>query len=70
MVKLVYYFNDNMLIYVSFVIGYKVGGMNIDRILFLFSLFFDVEKLWSVEIGIKYDFEEYGVCVNVVVYYI
>ena len=68
-VKLAYHPNDNTLTYASFATGYKAGGTNTDRILPSLSPLFDAEKSRSAEIGIKHDFEEYGVRVNAAAHY-
>ncbi|CAB9494280.1 TonB-dependent receptor [Alteromonas macleodii] len=68
-VKLAYHPNDNTLTYASLATGYKAGGTNTDRILPSLSPLFDAEKSRSAEIGIKHDFEEYGVRVNAAAHY-
>lgn len=68
-VKLAYQPNKNQLIYASLATGYKAGGTNTDRILPSLDATFEAEKARSAEIGLKQDWPEYGVRVNVAAHY-
>ncbi|NDV90676.1 TonB-dependent receptor [Alteromonas sp. 345S023] len=67
--KLSYQPTRNQLIYASMATGYKAGGTNTDRIPPSFSPVFDAEKVRSAEIGVKQDWPNHGVRVNVAAHY-
>lgn len=48
-VALDYHFSDDAMFYASYALGYKAGGYNTVEI----NSFFDNEKVWNVEAGIK-----------------
>ncbi|MCR9259338.1 MAG: TonB-dependent receptor [Pseudomonadaceae bacterium] len=69
--KLTYYWNDDLMTYVSYGRGYKSGGTNIDRIdpaLTGSPLLFDPETSDSYEIGMKADFLDKRLRVNAAAY--
>lgn len=69
--KLTYYWNDEVMTYVSYGRGYKSGGTNIDRIdpaLTGSPLLFDPETSDSYEIGIKSDFLDKRLRINAAMY--
>ena len=68
-IKLAYQANKNQLIYASLASGYKAGGTNTDRILPSLDATFEAEKARSAEIGLKQDWPDYGVRVNVAAHY-
>ena len=55
---------DDMLIYVSYGTGYKAGGINTDRIPETIDVVFDSEDSESFEFGIKAEFPEQALRVN------
>ncbi|MEK9687599.1 MAG: TonB-dependent receptor, partial [Gammaproteobacteria bacterium] len=60
--------NDNTLIYVSHGTGFKSGGTNTDRIGVGFNPVFGPEDTTTTELGIKRDFPESGLRVNLALY--
>lgn len=69
--KLTYYWNEDLMTYVSYGRGYKSGGTNIDRIdpaLTGSPLLFDPETSDSYEVGMKADFMDKRLRVNAAVY--
>lgn len=67
--KLSYKPTRNQLIYASIATGYKAGGTNTDRIPPSFDPLFDAEKVRSAELGLKQDWPEHGVRINVAAHY-
>jgi len=67
-VKLSWFMNDDIMLYGSYSTGYKAGGTNTDRILPAFNQNFDAETSSSFEIGMKAEFPDQGVRLNVAVY--
>lgn len=69
--KLSYFWNDNVMTYVSFGRGYKSGGTNVDRISPATGapLLFDPETSDSYEIGLKGDFLDRRLRINLAVYH-
>lgn len=59
---------DTMLTYVSYGTGYKSGGTNTDRISPQFSKTFDAETSESLEIGMKAEFPEQGIRLNIAIH--
>jgi outer membrane receptor protein involved in Fe transport len=68
--KLTYYWNDDVMTYVSYGRGYKSGGTNIDRISPATGapLLFDPEISDSYEVGIKGDFLDKRLRINAAAY--
>lgn len=69
--KLTYYWNEDLMTYVSYGRGYKSGGTNIDRIdpaLTGSPLLFDPETSDSYEVGMKADFLDKRLRVNAAAY--
>jgi len=67
--KLAYQAGKNQLMYTSLATGYKAGGTNTDRISPSLDATFEAEKARSAEIGLKQDWPNYGVRVNVAAHY-
>ena len=63
-VKLSWLPNDDTLIYVSYGTGYKAGGINTDRIDANLDPVFDAEESEAFELGIKAEFPEQALRVN------
>jgi len=63
--KLAYQPNDETLFYASYGTGYKSGGTNTDRIAEAFDPIFDAETSQSIEVGIKKDFPDQALRVNI-----
>ncbi|MDO6569208.1 TonB-dependent receptor [Alteromonas sp. 1_MG-2023] len=68
-VKLAYHSSKNQLIYASFATGYKAGGTNTDRISPSLDATFNAEKARSAEVGLKQEWPNYGLRVNVAAHY-
>jgi iron complex outermembrane receptor protein len=68
--KLSYFVNDEIMTYISYGRGYKSGGTNIDRISPATGapLLFDPETSGSIEIGMKGDFLENRLRVNLAIH--
>ncbi len=64
-VKLSWSPSDEMLWYISYGTGYKAGGINTDRINVSFPSIFDAETSESFEVGLKAEFPEESLRVNV-----
>ncbi len=64
-VKLTYQPNSTLMAYVSYGTGYKSGGTNTDRIAVGFDPIFDSENSKATEVGLKVDFPESNLRVNV-----
>jgi len=60
--------DDSSLIYLSYGTGYKSGGTNTDRIGFGFDTVFDSEDTTNIELGIKKDFVDNNLRVNVALF--
>ena len=63
--KLSWFANDTTMLYASFGTGYKSGGTNTDRINPIFSQVFGPETSESFEIGMKADFPDQNMRLNV-----
>jgi iron complex outermembrane recepter protein len=63
--KLSWFMNDQTMFYGSFGTGYKAGGINTDRIPSSISTVFDPETAESYELGMKAEFPEQALRVNV-----
>lgn len=66
--KLTWNYSDDMLFYASYGTGYKSGGTNTDRIDRLFSQTFDAETSKSFEVGMKAEFPEQALRLNVAIH--
>jgi outer membrane receptor protein involved in Fe transport len=65
-IKLSYFLNQETLLYASYGTGYKSGGVNTDRIdVSVFDVIFDAETSESFEIGMKAEFPEQAMRLNV-----
>ncbi len=62
--KLTYQPTSNLMAYASYGTGYKSGGTNTDRIAEGFDPIFDPESSKSTEVGVKVDFPEQNLRVN------
>jgi len=67
-IKLSYTPNDSTLIYASAATGYKSGGTNTDRIDTAFDPVFDAETSTTYEVGMKKDFDDYGLRINAAIF--
>ena len=63
-IKLAYQPSKDMLFYASYGTGYKSGGINTDRVAESVDLIFDSESSKSFEVGLKADFPESNLRVN------
>jgi len=63
--KLSWFMNDRTMFYASYGTGYKSGGINTDRINPALSELFDAETSESFELGMKADFPDQALRVNV-----
>lgn len=66
--KLSYFVNNDMMVYASYGKGYKAGGTNTDRIDPDFEQVFDAETVDSYEIGMKAEFPDQALRLNVALY--
>lgn len=66
--KLTWFANDTTMFYASYGEGYKSGGTNTDRINPAFSVLFDAETSETIEIGMKADFPDQNIRVNLAIY--
>ena len=64
-VKLSWFMNDVTMFYGSYGTGYKSGGINTDRIPLTADTVFDPETAESYELGLKTEFPDQGLRVNV-----
>jgi len=64
-VKLSWFMNDATMFYASYGTGYKAGGINSDRISDTLDVVFDAETSEAFEIGMKADFPDQAMRVNV-----
>jgi outer membrane receptor protein involved in Fe transport len=62
--KLSWFMNDHTMFYASYGTGYKSGGMNTDRIAESLPVEFEPENSTSYEVGMKADFPEQALRVN------
>ena len=67
-VKLTWLPNEDTLIYLSWGTGYKSGGTNTDRIDAAFNPVFQAETSESIELGLKADFPDANIRLNISVY--
>lgn len=68
-VKLAYRPSETTMLYSSLATGYKAGGTNTDRISPQFDAVFDAEKARSAEIGVKQEWRELGLRMNLAAHY-
>jgi len=68
-IKLSWMVNNDFMIYASYGTGYKSGGTNTDRIPAGFEPVFDAETSESFEIGIKSEFPDQALRVNLAAHY-
>ncbi len=66
--KLSWFAGDNTMLYASYGTGYKAGGTNTDRILEEFDVIFGAENAQSYELGMKAEFPEQAMRLNVAVH--
>jgi len=66
--KLSWFMNDATMFYASYGTGYKAGGINSDRISDTLDEVFDAETSESFEIGMKADFPDQAMRVNVAIH--
>ena len=66
--KLTWFATDRAMVYASYGEGYKSGGTNTDRINAVFNPVFGPETSETIELGVKLDFPEQGVRVNLAIY--
>jgi outer membrane receptor protein involved in Fe transport len=64
-IKLTWFINNDAMLYTSYGTGYKAGGTNTDRINPVFDYVFDPETSKAFEIGLKADFPEQALRLNV-----
>jgi len=62
--KLSWFFNDMTMFYASYGTGYKAGGVNTDRIDESLDVLFDAETSEAFELGMKADFPEQALRLN------
>ncbi len=63
--KLSWFFTDTTMLYASYGTGYKSGGINADRIPEQFDVVFDAETSESFELGMKAEFPDQALRLNV-----
>jgi outer membrane receptor protein involved in Fe transport len=66
--KLSWFVSDDIMLYGSYTTGYKAGGTNTDRINVAFDQTFDAETVESYEIGMKAEFPDQGLRLNIAVF--
>jgi outer membrane receptor protein involved in Fe transport len=66
--KLSWFVNDDIMFYGSYGTGYKAGGTNTDRIDSTAQQTFDAETSKSLELGMKAEFPDQAVRLNVAIY--
>jgi len=66
--KLTWFANDTTMFYASYGQGYKSGGTNTDRISAVFNPVFDAETSDTIEIGMKADFPDQNIRINLAIY--
>jgi iron complex outermembrane receptor protein len=62
--KLSWFANEDTMFYASYGTGYKSGGVNVDRIDAAFDVLFDAETSEAYEIGMKAEFPDQALRVN------
>jgi outer membrane receptor protein involved in Fe transport len=67
-VKLSWFMNDLTMFYASYGTGYKSGGVNVDRIDEAFDVLFDAETSEAFELGMKADFPDQALRVNLAIH--
>jgi outer membrane receptor protein involved in Fe transport len=66
--KVSWFMSDDIMLYGSYTTGYKAGGTNTDRIDPAFDQSFDAETSTSYELGMKAEFPDQGLRLNVALY--
>ncbi len=66
--KLSWFPSDTVMVYASVGTGYKAGGTNTDRIEPAFDQLFDAETSTSYELGMKAEFPDQGVRLNIALF--
>ncbi|GHD20221.1 TonB-dependent receptor [Halioglobus japonicus] len=66
--KISWFMNDDVMLYASYGTGYKSGGVNADRIEEQFNPLFDAEESESYEVGMKADFPEQAMRLNLAIH--
>jgi iron complex outermembrane receptor protein len=66
--KLSWFASDDIMLYGSYTTGYKAGGTNTDRINVALDQTFDAETVESYEIGMKAEFPDQGLRLNIAVF--
>lgn len=66
--KLTWFASDDTMFYLSYGTGYKSGGTNTDRINPAFSELFGAETSETIEIGMKADFPDQALRINIALY--
>lgn len=64
-IKLSWFMNNDVMFYGSYGTGYKSGGINTDRIAEAFDVIFDAESSESFEVGMKAEFPDQALRLNV-----
>lgn len=64
-IKLSWFMNDYVMSYISYGTGYKAGGINMDRINPAFDYVFGPETSEALEVGLKADFPQQALRLNV-----
>ncbi len=67
-IKLSWFMNDVVMFYASYGTGYKSGGTNTDRIDEIFDVVFDKETSEAYEVGMKADFPDQALRVNLAIH--
>lgn len=67
-VKLTWFANDSTMFYASYGEGYKSGGTNTDRISAVFNPIFGAENSETIELGMKADFPDQNLRINLAIY--
>jgi outer membrane receptor protein involved in Fe transport len=63
--KLSWFMNNEIMLYASYGTGYKSGGLNTDRIPSTVAVQFDAEESESIEVGMKAEFPDQALRLNV-----
>jgi len=66
--KLTWFASDTLMFYASYGEGYKSGGTNTDRINAAFNPIFGAETSTTIELGMKADFQDINLRVNLALY--
>lgn len=66
--KLTWFMSDDTMFYASYGTGYKAGGINTDRVAEVIDPVFDAETSEAYEIGMKADFPDQAIRLNVAIH--